>query len=321
MKKRLAIFIAAIVLIMLTSCKANEDEHINFGTLIPVSTRSVLVEHSFDGKTVSYTAEKRALEEIEHWLSERKCEHRSFEHGYAPDDAGGGESFIFNTGKGSFSYIKCGEGSCYLLVGEDWYFVKNPENPPKPDGGEAMLKNEHGNKAKAVFVQDRLYISTETESTIKGRCGNMDGEITMSVPQNEVPSQNGESNFGTGYSYQISGKNTIDVFIEDKIIVFECYDDESEIWVSNAEEENEIRLTKDDGARVKLLVAEAAWQSGAPNCLNDCLIGGFGGENICYHSDCGTLSRQEAGEYCTLPESEKVLLNDIVAQYMVLGAP
>lgn len=328
MKKWLVILIAVAVLIMLTSCKANEDEHISFGTLIPVNARSVLVEHSCGTETVYYTAEKRDLEEIEHWLSKLKCEHRSFEHGYAPNDADGGESFSFDTGKGSFSYIKSGDGSCYLFVGGNWYFVKNPENPPEFDGGEAMLKNEHGeyvnehgDKAKAVFVCDRLYISTETESTVKGRCGNMDGEITHSVPENEVPSQNGESNFGTGYFYQISGKNTVDVFIDDKIIVFECCDDEGEIWVSGTQEKSEIRLTADDGARVKLLVAEADWKSGAPNCLSDCLIGGFDGENIYYHSDCGTLSRQEVGEYCTLAESEKELLNGIIKQYIALGTP
>lgn len=328
MKKWLGVLAAVIVLIMITSCKASEDEHINFGTLIPVSTRSVLVEHSSCGKTVFYTAEKKALEEIEYWLSGLKCERRSFEHGYAPSDADGGESFTFNTGKGSFSYIKNGEDNCYLLVGGDWYFVKNPENPPRLEDGEAAIKNEHGgygdehgDKAKAVFVQDRLYISTETESTTEGRCGNMDGKITLSVPEDEVPSQNGESNFGAGYSYQISGKNTIDVFIGDKAIVFECYDDESEIWVSDVEEEEEAHLTKDDGARVKLLIAEAVWQSGAPNCLNDCLIGGFDEESIFYHSDCGTLSRQKAGKYCTLQENEKELLNDIVEQYIALGAP
>ena len=320
MKKIAAVLLALFALTVLTSCCGKEDEHIDFSSLIPMSTRSVLVEYTSGGKTISYTAEKQVVEELENWLSGLKCERRNFEHGSTPADCDGGECYTFTTDKASFSYVINGKDECYLNIKDGWYFVKNPTNPPEFDGGETTALNEEQTvKARAVFVRDRLYISTETESTIEGRCGNMDGEIISSVPEDEMPSKNGESNFGTGYSYQVTGVNTIDVFIGDKIIVFRCFDNEGELWVSRADEKNAVKLSKDHEARIKLLLAEAEWQPGAANCIFDCLIGGTENGNVYYHSDCGTLSREETGEYSVLSETDKELLNGILEQYIILG--
>ena len=320
MKKIAAVLLALFALTVLTSCCGKEDEHIDFSSLIPMSTRSVLVEYTSGGKTISYTAEKQVVEELENWLSGLKCERRNFEHGSTPADCDGGECYTFTTDKASFSYVINGKDECYLNIKDGWYFVKNPTNPPEFDGGETTaLNEEQTGKARAVFVRDRLYISTETESTIEGRCGNMDGEIISSVPENEMPSKNGESNFGTGYSYQVTGVNTVDVFIGDKIIVFRCFDNEGELWVSRADEKNAVKLSKDHEARIKLLLAEAEWQPGAANCIFDCLIGGTENGNVYYHSDCGTLSREETGEYSVLSETDKELLNGILEQYIILG--
>ena len=320
MKKIAAVLLALFALTVLTSCCGKEDEHMDFSSLIPMSTRSVLVEYTSGGKTISYTAEKQVVEELENWLSGLKCERRNFEHGSTPADCDGGECYTFTTDKASFSYVINGKNECYLNIKDGWYFVKNPTNPPEFDGGETTALNEEQTvKARAVFVRDRLYISTETESTIEGRCGNMDGEIISSVPEDEMPSKNGESNFGTGYSYQVTGVNTVDVFIGDKIIVFRCFDNEGELWVSRADEKNAVKLSKDHEVRIKLLLAEAEWQPGAANCIFDCLIGGTENGNVYYHSDCGTLSREETGEYSVLSETDKELLNGILEQYIILG--
>ena len=320
MKKIAAVLLALFALTVLTSCCGKEDEHIDFSSLIPMSTRSVLVEYTSGGKTISYTAEKQVVEELENWLSGLKCERRNFEHGSTPADCDGGECYTFTTDKASFSYVINGKDECYLNIKDGWYFVKNPTNPPEFDGGETTALNEEQTvKARAVFVRDRLYISTETESTIEGRCGNMDGEIISSVSEDEMPSKNGESNFGTGYSYQVTGVNTVDVFIGDKIIVFRCFDNEGELWVSRADEKNAVKLSKDHEVRIKLLLAEAEWQPGAANCIFDCLIGGTENGNVYYHSDCGTLSREETGEYSVLSETDKELLNGILEQYIILG--
>ena len=320
MKKIAAVLLALFALTVLTSCCGKEDEHIDFSSLIPMSTRSVLVEYTSGGKTISYTAEKQVVEELENWLSGLKCERRNFEHGSTPADCDGGECYTFTTDKASFSYVINGKDECYLNIKDGWYFVKNPTNPPEFDGGETTALNEEQTvKARAVFVRDRLYISTETESTIEGRCGNMDGEIISSVPEDEMPSKNGESNFGTGYSYQVTGVNTVDVFIGDKIIVFRCFDNEGELWVSRADEKNAVKLSKDHEVRIKLLLAEAEWQPGAANCIFDCLIGGTENGNVYYHSDCGTLSREETGEYSVRAETDKEVLNGMLEQYIILG--
>ena len=62
-----------------------------------------------------------------------------------------------------------------------------------------------------VFVEGALYVNTGQVSDVDGRCGNMDGAITATVPATEIPTQEGESNFGTGYTYQIGPDGTIEI--------------------------------------------------------------------------------------------------------------
>lgn len=62
-----------------------------------------------------------------------------------------------------------------------------------------------------VFVEGALYVSTGQVSDVEGRCGNMDGAITATVPATEIPTQEGESNFGTDYAYQIGPDGTIEI--------------------------------------------------------------------------------------------------------------
>jgi len=72
-----------------------------------------------------------------------------------------------------------------------------------------------------VMVNDKLYYDTGKESTVVGRCGNMDGQITSTVDGTEIPTENNQSNFGTGFGYQYgSEENTIEIFMNEKWIVF-----------------------------------------------------------------------------------------------------
>ena len=75
-----------------------------------------------------------------------------------------------------------------------------PKPPAKVDG------------PRMVQVGGELYIDTGERITLL-RCGVMDGEITETVGPNEVPEEDGCSNFGTGYQYQIAGCYSIDVVI------------------------------------------------------------------------------------------------------------
>ncbi len=70
-------------------------------------------------------------------------------------------------------------------------------------------------KIPSVMVNGKLYYSTGFESDITARCGVMDGEITSSVDSTEFPTENNQSNFGKGYSYQFIDQYSIDVFQED----------------------------------------------------------------------------------------------------------
>lgn len=65
---------------------------------------------------------------------------------------------------------------------------------------------------RMVQVGGELYIDTGERITL-ARCGMMDGEITETVGPNEVPEEDGCSNFGTGYQYQVAGYYSIDVVI------------------------------------------------------------------------------------------------------------
>ncbi|MDO4327593.1 MAG: hypothetical protein Q4E24_16480 [bacterium] len=64
-----------------------------------------------------------------------------------------------------------------------------------------------------VMVDGKLYQSIGEVSDIKSRCGVMDGEIVSTVEGTDIPSENGQSNFGTGYRYQIVDEGQIDVYM------------------------------------------------------------------------------------------------------------
>ena len=72
-----------------------------------------------------------------------------------------------------------------------------------------------------VMVDGKLYLDTGMESSVEARCGVMDGEITSSVDGTQKPTQDGESNFGTGFGYQYGPQEgTIEVFMNEKWWVF-----------------------------------------------------------------------------------------------------
>lgn len=73
-----------------------------------------------------------------------------------------------------------------------------------------------------VMVNGVLYQDTGKLSTLDGRCGTMDGEITSSVDSTQSPTENDQSNFGTGYGYQITGEDTLEILIHDQWCVFQA---------------------------------------------------------------------------------------------------
>ncbi len=72
-----------------------------------------------------------------------------------------------------------------------------------------------------VRVNNKLYYDTGRESTLSGRCGTMDGEITSTVDGTEIPMEDNQSNFGSGFGYQYGADDTIEIYMNEKWIVFE----------------------------------------------------------------------------------------------------
>lgn len=46
---------------------------------------------------------------------------------------------------------------------------------------------------------------------VDGRCGVTDGEITSTVDGSETPTEDNQSNFGTGFEYQYGSEDTIEI--------------------------------------------------------------------------------------------------------------
>lgn len=64
-----------------------------------------------------------------------------------------------------------------------------------------------------VMVNGEIYMDTGCDSTIEGRCGVMDGEITATVDGNETPTKDNQSNFGKGFGYQYGAEEgTIEIY-------------------------------------------------------------------------------------------------------------
>lgn len=71
-----------------------------------------------------------------------------------------------------------------------------------------------------VMIGGVLYFESGPVSCINPVCGTPDGVIESTVSPGLVPTQNGQSNFGSGYEYQFAGEGELYVFIDDHRILF-----------------------------------------------------------------------------------------------------
>lgn len=103
--------------------------------------------------------------------------------------------------------------------------TQSTQEPEAPASSQAQGEPEPADLPPLVMVDGQLYQDTGRESTLTGRCGVLDGEISSAVSSQEVPSENGQSNFGTGFGYQIGPEpGTIEVYCNGKWMVFEAVD-------------------------------------------------------------------------------------------------
>ena len=81
---------------------------------------------------------------------------------------------------------------------------------------------------RMLMVDGVLYEDAGCENTTEGRCGNMDGEITSSVESWQQPEEDGQSNFGSGFGYQIGMEpDTLEILQDGHWLVFRAVEPES----------------------------------------------------------------------------------------------
>lgn len=86
---------------------------------------------------------------------------------------------------------------------------------------EAQETENNWDRIPMVRVNGELYLDTGRESTVDGRCGMMDGMIDTEVPGSEIPTEDNQSNFGTGFGYQFGPEEgTIEIYMNDNWWVF-----------------------------------------------------------------------------------------------------
>ena len=80
---------------------------------------------------------------------------------------------------------------------------------------------------RMLMVDGVLYEDAGCEDTTEGRCGNMDGEITSSVESWQQP-EAGQSNFGSGFGYQIGMEpDTLEILQDGHWLGFRAVEPES----------------------------------------------------------------------------------------------
>lgn len=91
---------------------------------------------------------------------------------------------------------------------------QEPQSVSCPAGNTAIsetVSQETTQVDQLLQVNGILYYNTDTESTIEGRCGTLDGKITSSVAENAIPTEDDQSNFGIGAGYQYASEGTVEV--------------------------------------------------------------------------------------------------------------
>lgn len=132
---------------------------------------------------------------------------------------------------------------------------KNVKSVSENEDNHDTIQNEQAADIEVyppcVMVDGVIYKDTGYVASIPG-CGTMDGEIVSTVAGTELPAENNQSNFGSGYQYQMSSEGQIIVVIDGKRIIFRDIEkDETSIPMEVINFNAEVKEITDDG---KLLV-------------------------------------------------------------------
>ena len=96
-----------------------------------------------------------------------------------------------------------------------------------------------GDRRPMVMVDGKIYLETEKSKGELLTSDVIDGKIPSEVDRSEIPTQNDQSNFGTGYSYRYGEEGTVEIVINGKW------------WVFEAEQTKDIIPTISDASQMK----------------------------------------------------------------------
>lgn len=184
----------------------------------------------------------------------------------------------------------------------------------EPDSGETP--EPQTDRIPMVMVNDTLYLDTGKRSSLQSRCGVMDGRIDSEVPGSETPTQNNQSNFGTGFCYQFGPQEgTIEILIDDSWWVYatqavrQAETASSVVTVTNVFTGACCTLSEADSTTLRELLERGQWHTGSlTQCLNNLEVT-VDGTTFLYHSDCGTWNHGETADSLVLSAEEKQTVN------------
>lgn len=88
------------------------------------------------------------------------------------------------------------------------------------ESGEDRVCAAAPDTRRAVCIDGVLYYDTGTVSDMEYRCGTPDGVISDTTDADVLPTEDGQSNFGTGYGYQFAADGTVEVEIDGEYVIF-----------------------------------------------------------------------------------------------------
>lgn len=97
---------------------------------------------------------------------------------------------------------------------------RNLESTYGADGGEDGVCAAAPDTRRAVCIDGVLYYDTGTISDAETRRAILDGVITTATDADALPTEDGQSNFGTGYGYQFTADGTVEVEIDGEYVIF-----------------------------------------------------------------------------------------------------
>jgi hypothetical protein len=128
----------------------------------------------------------------------------------------------------AISLVACGGNSSETV--SDSTAAGGNEKSAAADAESIKLKDENDDEndtptaqntdaIPSVQIDGVVYQDTGYVSSALG-CGNMDGEITSTVDSSEMPSEDNQSNFGTGYGFQFWGNGLVMVQMDSQMEIF-----------------------------------------------------------------------------------------------------